>query len=526
MELYEQIRREYEHGAGTIRAVARRLGVHRREVRRALTSALPPERKKPERERPKLSPALPFIDAILEADRKAPRKQRHTAHRIWMRLRQEKPEIVVGESTVREYIRQRKHAMGLLGHEVFVPQSYQFGGEAQVDWYEMVAEIDGQQRKVYVFCMRSMASGAAFHRAYPHATQQAFLEAHELAFAWFGGVFRVLRFDNLTSAVKKILRGRQREESTRFIAFRSHWGFRAEFCTPGEGHEKGGVEGEGGQFRRNHLVPVPKVHNLEELNRLLEARSLDEQSRIISGRSQTIGAAMLAEREHLLPLAAEGFDLASLHFPQVNQSGCVKVLTNFYSTPLPVGTTVEAKVYSAYVEIWHSGRCVARHERCYERHQQVLELDHYLDVLLKKPGAMAGSTALEQCRAQGRWPASYDRFWSIASERNGRQAGTRTMIDVLLLSRTYGAVRVRQAVEEALAMGSSSLSTVRYLLSADCWPASPETAAVEVGDLRRYDRPQPSMEVYEQLRPNWAETSQPDSGSRMANFPVATEVVQ
>jgi transposase len=124
--------------------------------------------------------------------------------------------------------------------------------------------VDGQRRKVYIFCMRSMASGAAFHRAYPHATQQAFLEAHELAFRWFGGVFRTLRFDNLTSAVKKILRGHQREETTRFIAFRSHWGFRAEFCTPGEGHEKGGVEGEGGQYRRNHLVPVPQVRNLED----------------------------------------------------------------------------------------------------------------------------------------------------------------------------------------------------------------------------------------------------------------------
>jgi len=121
---------------------------------------VPPERKKPERERPKLAPALPFIDAILEADRKAPRKQRHTARRIWTRLRQEMPEVGVGESTVREYVRQRKAAMGLLGQEVFVPQSYQFGGEAQVDGYEIFAEIDGQQRKVYIFCMRSTASGA------------------------------------------------------------------------------------------------------------------------------------------------------------------------------------------------------------------------------------------------------------------------------------------------------------------------------------------------------------------------------
>src|SRR5208282_5459948 len=389
VELYEQIRREYEHGAGTIRAVARKVGVHRREVRRALTSAVPAKRKKPERQRPKLAPVIPFIDEILEADRKAPRKQRHTAHRIWMRLRREKPEAEVAESTVRQYVRARKAAMGLLGHEIFVPQSYQFGGEAQVDWYEGWVEFDGEARKTYVFCLRSMASGGAFHRAYPHANQQAFLEAHELAFAYFGGVFRVLRYDNLRSAVKKILRGHQREETVRFIAFRSHWGFEAEFCTPGEGHEKGGVEGEGGQFRRNHLVPVPQVRDLEELNLLMTASSKEEESRVIAGRAQSIGAGMLVEREHLLPLVQEGFDLASLHFPAVNGSGCVRVLTNFYSTPLPVGTAVEVKVYSAYVEIWYQGRRVARHERCYVRHKKVLALEHYLDVLVKKPGALA-----------------------------------------------------------------------------------------------------------------------------------------
>ncbi|MGB0014717.1 MAG: hypothetical protein WBQ03_24195 [Candidatus Sulfotelmatobacter sp.] len=104
--------------------------------------------------------------------------------------------------------------------------------------------------------------------AYYHATQQAFLEAHELAFNYFGGVFRCLRYDNLKSAVKKILRGHQREETERLIAFRLHWGFQTEFCNPARGNEKGGEEGEVGYFRRNHLVPIPQAKNLEELNRL------------------------------------------------------------------------------------------------------------------------------------------------------------------------------------------------------------------------------------------------------------------
>jgi len=416
------------------------------------------------------------------------------------------PAVEVAESTIRRYVHSRKAAMGLLGHEIFVPQSYQLGGEAQVDWYEGWVQFDGISRKTYVFCMRSMASGGAFHRAYPHATQQAFLEAHELAFAFFGGVFRVLRYDNLKSAVKKILRGHQREETARFIGFRSHWGFASEFCTPGEGHEKGGVEGEGGQFRRNYLVPVPSVQNMEELNLLLLSGSVEEQSRVITGRTQTIGAVMLAEQEHLLPLAEERFDLASLHFPRINASGCAKVLTNFYSAPLPMGTSVEVKVHSAYVEIWYQAKCVARHERCYERHQKVLHLDHYLDTLSKKPGALAGSTALEQCRAQGGWPASFDRFWGLLKERDGKQAGTRAMIDVLLLGREYGAAPVRRAVEEALDVGCSNVGAIRYLLNVNDLKQSPAAKPIDIGVLSRYDRPQPSLDAYDRLLPNWLAT--------------------
>jgi hypothetical protein len=138
-----------------------------------------------------------FIDAVLEADQRAPRKQRHTAHRLYLRILREKPEATVSESTVRRYVGWKKRALGCHGKDICIAQSYSFGQEAQVDWYEAQADFSGDRQKVNVFCMRSMASGAAFHCAYFHATQQAFLEAHELAFAWFGGVFARLRYDNL-----------------------------------------------------------------------------------------------------------------------------------------------------------------------------------------------------------------------------------------------------------------------------------------------------------------------------------------
>jgi transposase len=257
VELFEQLRREHEFGIGTIAGVAAKFGVHRRVVRRAIAGALPPAQHYPERSKPKLGAVADFIDKVLDEDRRAPRKQRHTARRIHRRILREFPDTAIAESTVRNHVRERKRQMGLERRETFVPQSYSWAQEAQVDWYEAWVDLGDERTKVQVFAMRSMASGAAFHRAYRHATQQAFLEAHEHAFAYFGGVFHLLRYDNLASAVRKILRGYRREETVRFIAFRSHWRFAAEFCTPGEGHEKGGIEGEGGYFRRNHLVPVP-----------------------------------------------------------------------------------------------------------------------------------------------------------------------------------------------------------------------------------------------------------------------------
>jgi hypothetical protein len=167
--------------------------------------------------------------------------------------------------------------------------------------------------------------------------------------------------------------------------------------------------------------------------------------------------------------------------------------------PAAVGSEVQAKVYAAYVELWQHGRQLARHERCFGRQQQVLDLEHYLDVLLKKPGALAGSTPLAQWRAQGRWPASYDQFWAGLKQRQGKQQGTKAMIEVLLLAREYGAPALQQAVTAALALGCSDVGAVQLLLRAE--KAEPRRAPepIEIGPLRSYDRPPPTLGSYDQL---------------------------
>lgn len=498
VELFEEIRREYEFGVGTILGVAKKLGVHRRMVREALGNAVPARRKKPERKRSRLTPLIGFINTLLESDRAAPRKQRHTAHRIYQRVRAELSAYPVAESTVRRYVREKKLALGLTGRTVCIPQSYAWGSEAQADWYEAYADLGGERQKLQVFSLRSMASGAAFHRSYWRATQQAFLEAHEMAFRYLGGVYQRVRYDNLSSAVKRILRGHQREETARFIAFRSHWGFVAEFCTPAEAHEKGGIEGEAGYFRRNHWVPVPQAQDLEALNRQLQLACDEDQGRTISGREQSIGMALRAEQAHLLPLPAEGFDLAEVSFPKVDGFGCVRVRTNFYSTPLPVETRVQAKIYADRVEIWHEGTAAARHERCYGRQKQILNLEHYLEVLEQKPGALAGSTPLKQWRERGLWQAEYDCFWEVLIHRHGKQAGTKQMIELVGLGKKHGYGPLREAVATALATGCGDVAAVRYLLTAGKSLAAP-LAMGELGGLERYDRPLPGIQNYDQL---------------------------
>jgi hypothetical protein len=298
--------------------------------------------------------------------------------------------------------------------------------------------------------------------------------------------------------VKKILRGFRREETARFIAFRSHWRFQSEFCTPEEPHEKGGIEGEAGYFRRNHWVPVPKARDLADLNTQLLAHCRADERRQIAGHQQPVGALMIEERAQLLPLAEQGFELAEIAFPRVDGLGCVRVRTNLYSVPAASGKTVEVRLYPSYVEVRDEGRRIACHERCHGRQQQVLDLEHYLDVLERKPGALIGSRPLAAWRKRGWWPPSYDRLLDELILRHGRQSGTRQMIQVLILIKQHGHQRVRAAVEEAIALGCTDAAAVRHLVEAADL-AHARSALIELGALARFERPLPAITDYDGL---------------------------
>jgi transposase len=498
VELYEKIRREYFEGAGTILGVARKLGVHRRTVREAIQSAVPSVRKKVHRETTKLVAAVVlFIHRLLAADEQAPRKQRHTAQRIYERLREEMPEQEVSPRSVRRAVEHWKRQRATERAEVYISQQYEPGREAQVDWYEAYAELGGERVNLQVFCLRSMYSGAAFHRAYPRATQLAFLDAHARAFALFGGVFGVLRYDNLKAAVKQILRGKRREETTRFLAFRSHYLFDAEFCTPARGNEKGGVEQEAGRFRRRWWTPVPEHANLDELNEYLLRCCVRDRQRRIDGRTDTVGEAFRQEQPQLKVQPQEDFELCERLTCAVDGHGCVSAKHNRYSTPLPPGSRAAVTVDAAHVEVWANGQRVARHERSYSRQQEVLDLEHYLGALEHKPGALAHSKALAQYRKAGLWPESFDCFWAKLVERQGRSQGTREMIRLLEQIGVHGHKALCDAVNAAVASGSSDAATVLHLLK-------PETRAEHrflplPGTGAGYERPLPTLDMYDQL---------------------------
>jgi transposase len=243
----------------------------------------PPRKPYEQRPRPAIDGCAAIVDGWLLADRQVPRKQRHTARRVWHRLVAEHG-ATCSEVSVSRYVARRRAELGLEHVQVAVPQQHLPGAEAEVDFGEFHVVIAGTLLKLWLFVLRLSCSGRAFHVAFATQAQEAFLEGHVLAFEHLGGVPGRIRYDNFKPAVIRVLRGRDRAEAERFVALRSHYGFDSFFCIPGpEGaHEKGGVEGEIGRFRRRHLVPVPAAASLAALNQLIAAADILDDGRVIT----------------------------------------------------------------------------------------------------------------------------------------------------------------------------------------------------------------------------------------------------
>jgi transposase len=500
VELFERIRRAHRDEGLSIRELARRFGVHRRAVRQALASSVPPARKVPDRESPVLGPYRAIIDGWLVADRQAPRKQRHTARRVWERLVDEHG-ARVAESTVRRYVAGARQRLGIEAVEVTVPQSHPLGAEAEVDFGQVSFKLDGLVIEAWLFVMRLSASGKAFRRAYWNQAQEVFLDGHVRAFEALGGVPGRVRYDNLKPAVARVLRGRDRRESERFVALRSHYGFDSFFCVPGvEGaHEKGGVEGEIGRFRRRHFVPMPDVGSLEELNELLGAAVARDDRRHIGGRFLTVAEHFEIEAPHLAALPVEPFDVSLALSCRVDAKSRVCVRQAYYSVPVRyAGRRVDVRLGASTVEALDGRRIVAAHHRARIKGAEVLCLDHYLEVLVRKPGALPGATALARARASGAFTEAHQRFWDAARHRLGDSAGTRSLIEVLLAHRQLPWEAVVTGVWAAVAVGSVDPQVV-MVEARRATEADRAAPVIPIGALGRYDRPKPTLDGYDTL---------------------------
>lgn len=481
MDQYGYIRtavRVYKKG---IRELSKETGHSRVTIRKVLGEEHTGYAQRQHQFYPVLEGYLRIIDGWLEGDKEEPRKQRHTARRIYHRLVNEHG-YAGSEEAVRRYVRLTKPRLGLDGSEVFVITDPECGREAEVDWGRAGAVIRGVKTPIYYFCMRSRFSGKPFVRAYSCEKQQAFFDGHIHAFAFFGGVFPTLVYDNLKSAVQKILSGRGRVEQESFQRFRAYYTFEARFCNVGCGNEKGGTEGLVGYARRNFLVPVPVVDSLAELNEKLLEDCICYGDHRIAGREDTVRVLFEKEKDHLLALPAVPFSNVRLLEGKVGHYGTVIADKNHYSAPSGYrGMKVRGELSIDHVDLFYAGKRIARHERLFGNNKWLLEPDHYLDILQRKPGAFDTARVIRQWRVT--WPEYLERLLSRFKESQGATKGIKDFITVLMLYRQHDPQVVEAAVSLVLERGLSNSAGVKQLLvqtapeerfdPLEDWPATP-----------------------------------------------------
>ncbi|MBZ5555509.1 MAG: IS21 family transposase [Acidobacteriia bacterium] len=500
MDQYELIRTASRVYHKSIRQIARETGHCRKTIRKVLKGMEPLYRRQKSRFRPRMEPVAAVVQGWLETDRQAPRKQRHTSRRIFTRLVEEY-NFEGAQSSVRRWVREFKAQRGDGRVAAVIPLDPEVAREAEVDWGSAQVVMAGEPLTVKLFCMRSRYSGKPFVRAYPWERQEMFFDGHQRAFDYFGGVFPILVFDNLTSAVAQVLRGQARREQQRFISFRSYYSFEARFCNPARGQEKGGVEGLVGYARRNFLVPIPEVESFEELNALLLERCLEQGTRPIAGREdrRTIEERHEEEQARLISLPATPFENHKLLPVKVSRYSTVQVDRNRYSVPTAyVGRWMEAQMGCDRVRVYADQTCVADHARLFGNSKWQIHALHYLALIHQRIGAFETARPIRQWRAE--WPSDYETLLGQLRRRLGDNRGTREFVEVLQLHGSYPAERIQSAVAEALQFQTYGYEAVKHLLvrqDSPGWQCPPlecdlipgvTDRQIALGDLSHYDR--------------------------------------
>jgi len=447
------------------REISLRLGISRNTVRRYLRGAIPGiySLKSPRR-RPVRESIKKRVRELLEQERadRTPRKQRLTGARIHRILRGEGH--AVSERTVRTVARAVRRSLEDPLERACLPLAYDPGIDAQVDFFEAEVIDDEEGRvKRHVLVVRPCWSRRCYYYVAPNQTREALLEGLIRAFEYFGGVFRNLWFDNLTPAVKRVLRGRTREKQRAFEVFEGYYGFRAQFCAPGKGNEKGGVEHAVKWTKQEGFAPMPRVRGRSGLQAHLDRMAEEERGRTIRGHERSIGEMWEIEQHHLMPLPAQRFDASFARSAQVNNRCWIQQGTNFYSVPARlVGRRVLLKISAEEIVIYDEREEVARHARLYGRYRMSLKLEHYLPLLARKHRGLDRALPVRQWLDQVSecWP----RLLAALRASQGEVPGSQDFIEVLQLCPVHGTEAMTAAVEQALSAGTASLPMVRHFL--------------------------------------------------------------
>src|SRR5262245_40129865 len=455
MELWAEIRRRVLTGEISKREACREYDLHWQTLNKILANDEPPPfRPKAPRAKPRLGPFLPIIHQILEADRHAPAKQRHTAERLFQRLRDEH-----GYAGCASIVRSAVHDWRQSRAEVFVPLAHP-PGEAQVDFGHAEVVIAGQRLTAAFFVMTLPHSDAFFVRAFPKECTESFQDGHARAFDYFGGVPTRISYDNSKVAVAAVVGQRGRSPTREFLRLASHFLFGYRFCRVRRPNEKGHVEAMVGFARRNFLVPVPEAESWEALNAVLEERCRQDLARRVRGKDKPKGELLAGERGALRPLPASGFEPRRVEFADANSLSLVRFDGNDYSVPTAyahhpitiVGGLDEVRLVCR-------DRLVARHRRHWGKEHVTFDPVHYLALLERKPGAFDSARPLVGWTLPADFAVLRRRFEAAWGE-----AGVRHFIQVLRLLEKCSLGELAAAVGRALAIGASTADAVRVLL--------------------------------------------------------------